>query len=133
MSLASIQAMRFRTIKRALVSAAAVFALGMAAPGCAGSGYGGAYVVASTPPAPRYIEAPYRPGYTYIQGRWDHRDRGWVWRDGYYVRERPGFVYIQGRWHNDGRNWRWYDGRWNRRTYISPDRRRRHVNDYYPR
>ncbi|KAB2906910.1 MAG: hypothetical protein F9K40_05730 [Kofleriaceae bacterium] len=125
--------MQFRTIKKALVAAAAVFGLAFAAPGCATHGRGALYVTNAQPPPPRYVDAPYRPGYTYIQGRWEHYDNGWTWRDGYYVRQRPDQVYIQGRWYSDGNRWRWRDGYWDRRDHRTPYRRSRHVNDYPPR
>lgn len=124
--------MQFRTIKRAFVTAAAVFGLAYAVPGCTTHGRGVVYVTDAQPPPPRYIQAPYRPGHVYIQGHWEHRDRGWAWRDGYYSRERPGHVYIQGRWHSDSGRWRWSDGRWDRRGSDEP-RRRRHVRDHRPR
>ena len=124
--------MQFRTIKKLFVAATAVFGLAFAAPGCVTHGRGAVYVTDASPPPPRYVEAPYRPGYVYIQGRWEHYDNGWTWRDGYYERQRPGHTYIQGRWYADGGRWRWRDGYWDRRGYREP-RRSRHVNDHYPR
>ena len=132
MDLASSEGMQFRTIKKLIVAATAVFGLAFAAPGCAAHGRGAVYVTDASPPPPRYVEAPHREGYVFIQGRWEHHDRGWVWRDGYYTRARPGHAYIQGRWYADGGRWRWRDGYWDRRGYREP-RRSRHVNDYGPR
>jgi hypothetical protein len=133
MGLASNCVMKYRKqqrnhwISKALVASAAAFGLALAAPGCAVRGRGAVYVSDRSPPAPRYIDAPYRPGYVYIQGHWENYGSGWAWRDGYYARERPGYVYIQGRWYDNGDRWRWRDGRWDRRM------RPRHVNDYRPR
>lgn len=120
---------RKHVVARAIVAAAAVVGLAFAAPGCAARGSVTYTTADYRPPPPRYIDAPYRPGYIYIQGRWERHDRGWVWRDGYYARERPGAIYIQGRWYPQGNRWYWRDGYWDRR----PVRHRRHVNDYYPR
>jgi hypothetical protein len=125
--------MQLRTITNALVTAAAALGLAFASPGCMTRGRGAIYVTDTRPPPPRHIEADYRPGYVYIQGRWEHRDRGWIWRDGYYSRERPGHVDIQGRWYSDGGRWRWSDGRWDRRVRHDEPRRRRHINDHRPR
>lgn len=125
--------MQFRTISKAIVAAVAALGLAFTTPGCAVRGRGAVYVTDAQPPPPRYIEAPYRDGYVYIQGRWENHDRGWVWRDGHYLRDRPGHVYIQGRWQSDGNRWRWERGRWDRRTYREPYRRPRHLNDQYPR
>jgi hypothetical protein len=125
--------MQFRKISRALVAAAAVFGLAFAAPACMSSGRGALYVTSASPPPPRYVEEPHRPGYVYIQGRWDNYNNGYVWREGYYVRERPGQVFVQGRWYADGGRWRWRDGYWDSRGYRERPYRRRHVNDYHPR
>jgi hypothetical protein len=124
--------MTFPRITKALVAATAVFGIAFTVPGCAARGRGVVYVSDRTPPAPRYVEAPHRPGYVYVQGRWENYDTGWTWRDGYYARQRPGEVFIQGRWYADGGRWRWRDGYWDRRGYREP-RRSRHVNDHYPR
>lgn len=119
---------RKHVVTRAIVAATAVFGLAFAAPGCAARG-GVVYTTADyRPPPPRYIEAPSRDGYVYVQGRWENHDRGWVWRDGYYVRARPDAIYIQGRWHANNGRYHWREGYWDRRR--NP---RRHVNDYYPR
>lgn len=132
MGLASCVHMMFPRITKALVAATAVFGLAFAAPGCAMRGRGAVYVVDNTPPAPRYVQAPYREGYVYVQGRWErYPDSGWTWREGYYVRERPNHVFIQGRWQADNGRYRWRDGYWDRRGYREP--RSRHVNDHYPR
>lgn len=119
---------RQHVVSRAIVAAAAVFGLAFAVPGCAARG-GVVYATADyRPPSPRYVQAPYRSGYVYVQGRWERQDEGWVWRDGFYVRERPNAVWIQGRWYDRGGRWHWRDGYWDQRR--NP---RRHTNDYYPR
>ncbi len=92
--------------------------------GCVVHGSGGAYVetsapvavveVDSEPPPPRpaaYVEV--RPGFIWIDGRWDWRGGQWIWVDGYYERERAGYVYAPGRWERRGRRHVWVDGRWN--------------------
>ncbi len=108
--------------------AAALLALAAGA-GCYASGYTTGYtgvsyvgVDYSTPP-PAYVEADLyyepRPGYTYVNGRYDWVGGQWVWRNGQYVADRPGHVYVQGYW--DGN--RWYDGRWEvqRAGYVYTD------------
>ena len=76
-------------ISKVIVASAAAFGLAVAAPGCAVRGRSALYVSDRTPPAPRYIDAPYRPGYVYIQGHWENYDSGWTWREGRWDRH-PG-------------------------------------------
>jgi WXXGXW repeat (2 copies) len=89
--------------------------------GCMVRGSGGAYVsgpsvavveVESEPPPPRVVHYDSRPGFIYIDGRWDWRGGQWVWRDGYYERERAGYIYAPGRWQRRGRGHVWVEGRW---------------------
>lgn len=89
--------------------------------GCMVRGSGGAYVsgpsvavveVESEPPPPRVVRYESRPGFIYIDGRWDWRGGQWVWRDGYYERERTGYIYAPGRWERRGRGHVWVEGRW---------------------
>lgn len=90
--------------------------------GCMVHGSGGAYVsgpsvavveVEEEPPPPRVVHYDTRPGFIYIQGRWNWSGGRWVWNDGYYERERSGYVYAPGRWERRGRRHVWVDGRWN--------------------
>ena len=90
--------------------------------GCMVHGSGGAYVsgpsvavveVESEPPPPRVVHYDTRPGFIYIDGRWDWRGGQWVWADGYYERERVGYIYAPGRWERRGRRHVWVEGRWN--------------------
>jgi hypothetical protein len=90
--------------------------------GCMVRGSGGAYVsgpsvavveVESEPPPPRVVRYDMRPGFIYIDGRWDWRGGQWVWRDGYYERERAGYSYAPGRWERRNRGHVWVEGRWN--------------------
>jgi hypothetical protein len=92
--------------------------------GCMVRGSGGAYVsgpsvavveVEQEPPPPRVVHYDSRPGFIYIQGRWNWSGGRWVWNDGYYERERSGYVYAPGRWERRGRRHVWVDGRWNSR------------------
>ncbi|HLL25064.1 MAG TPA: hypothetical protein VK427_23175 [Kofleriaceae bacterium] len=89
--------------------------------GCMVHGSGGAYVsgpsvavveVEEEPPPPRVERFHSRPGFIYIQGRWNWHGGRWVWNDGYYERERAGYVYAPGRWERRGRRHVWVDGRW---------------------
>lgn len=89
--------------------------------GCMVHGSGGAYVsapvavveVESEPPPPRVVHYEARPGFIWIEGRWNWRGGQWVWADGYYERERAGYVYAPGRWERRGRRHVWIEGRWN--------------------
>ena len=90
--------------------------------GCVVHGSGGAYVsgpsvavveVEEEPPPPRVVHYEYRPGFIWIEGRWNWRGGQWVWMDGYYERERVGYVYAPGRWERRGRRHVWVEGRWN--------------------
>lgn len=112
--------MNRKTLLRS-VGLAALLALPLT--GCMVHGSGGAYVsgpsvavveVESEPPPPRVVHYDHRPGFIYIDGRWDWRGGRWVWRDGYYERERAGYVYAPGRWERRGRGHAWVEGRWNR-------------------
>ena len=72
----------------------------------------GVVYVDEDPPAPRYIQAEVRPGFFFVQGRWERRGNQWAWREGYYERERPGNIWIEGRWERQGNHRVWRDGRW---------------------
>jgi hypothetical protein len=85
--------------------------------------------VQEAPPPPRYVTVAPRPGFIYIQGRWDRRGSRWVWRDGHYERQRAGYTWQQGRWERRGRGHVWVGGRWNAggraRPAVRHDRRHR--------
>src|SRR5206468_2739925 len=40
------------------------------------------------PPAPREEKMPPRPGFVYLPGRWDWKDKRWVWMPGRFEKER---------------------------------------------
>jgi hypothetical protein len=81
-----------------LALVAALLTTMVAATGCYYSGgYSYGYVAAG-PPLPRRVYYAPRPGYVYIDGRWDWRGNDWFWIDGYWAPERPGFIYAQGYW-----------------------------------
>jgi hypothetical protein len=89
--------------------------------GCVVRGHGHAHVgapvavveVESEPPPPRVVHYEARPGFIWIEGRWNWRGGRWVWADGYYERERAGYIYAPGRWERRGRRHVWVEGRWN--------------------
>jgi len=91
-----------------------LLAAGLAAASAGCTMYGRAQLVSSTPPPPpaRVISVEPRPGYAYIQGRWDLEGGRWVWRDGYWIRQRTGYVYDQGYWDRRGSGYVWVEGRW---------------------
>jgi hypothetical protein len=68
--------------------------------------------VEEEPPPPRAVVVETRPGYIFIEGRYERRGRQWVWMDGRWERERSGYYYEQGRWENRGRGHVWVDGGW---------------------
>jgi len=120
-----------------------IFALALAAGGCVVRGQGGFYatsdtavVVESDPPPPRVVVMPAaRPGFIWVEGRWDWRGGQWVWMDGRWERERVGYIWAPGRWERRGRGHVWVEGRWNGRgnghsngtTHVHTDNR--HGND----
>ena len=91
------------------------------------------------PPPPQYVEVDYRPGYTWIEGRWVWRYNNWHWQNGYWVAERPGYYYSQGYWSNQGGRHVWVGGSWKRghapRGVRQRDHRRptRNVGDVWKR
>ena len=68
--------------------------------------------VEEEPPPPRVYVRDTRPGFIFIQGRWDRRGGRWDWRDGYWERERAGSRWEDGRWERRGRGHVWVEGRW---------------------
>ena len=106
------------SLKNTLGSAALIAAMALGA-GCVVRAHGHvsapvAYVeVEEEPPPPRVVVVPAsRPGFLWIQGRWEYNGGRYVWRDGYWERERAGYVWEQGRWDRRGRGHVWVEGRW---------------------
>ncbi len=104
--------------KNAFGSLMLVALLGAGAAGCVvrGSGHVSAPVamveVYEEPPPPRVVTVSQRPGFIWIDGRWDHRGGRYVWMDGRYERQRANSSYQQGRWERRGRGHVWVEGRW---------------------
>ena len=101
-----------------------ILAAALALGGCVVRGQGGFYtggsggvvVVEEDPPPPRVVVMPAaRPGYIWIDGRWDWRGGRWVWMDGRWEGERVGYAWNPGRWERRGRGHVWVEGRWNNR------------------
>src|SRR5687768_11496086 len=88
--------------------------------GCMVHGSGHAHVsgpvavieVEEEPPPPRVVHYESRPGFIWIEGRWNWSGGRWVWMDGRYERERVGYRYAPGRWERRGRRHVWVEGRW---------------------
>jgi YXWGXW repeat-containing protein len=74
--------------------------------------------VDSEPPPPQYEEVVVRPGFIWIQGRWNWQGGRWVWMGGHYERERAGYVWAPGRWEARGNRHVWVEGQW--RAGASP-------------
>ena len=68
--------------------------------------------VEEEPPPPRAVVIEPRPGFLYIEGRWDRQGGRWVWLDGHYERERVGYVWAPGRWDRRGNRHVWVEGSW---------------------
>lgn len=68
--------------------------------------------VQSSPPPPRYAVYEERPGYIYIDGRWNWNGGQWVWQEGRYENQRVGYGYSQGYWDTRGSGHVWVEGRW---------------------
>ena len=69
-----------------------------------------------------------RPGYVYIQGRWDRNGSQWVWRDGYWDRQRSGYYYEDGRWDRRGNRHVWVEGSWRSGNRVQPARNNNNGN-----
>jgi len=108
-----------KTVTRSLFAVVlAGSSLGLAG-GCVATGrYHAGVAVVSEPPPPRYEVYDPRPGYVWVDGRWDW-DAGageWVWYEGYYVPERTGYVYVRGTWVNQGGHYVYERPRWQSRA-----------------
>ncbi len=70
--------------------------------------------VDTEPPAPReQVRVVDRPGYVFVQGRWEWRANQWQWRDGYWQRARgAGYVWRDGYWEHRNNRYHWIEGHW---------------------
>ena len=84
------------------------------ATGCAGE----AYLVDTSPPTARAEVAVYRPGYVWVNGHWNRHGNRWAWNDGYYIRDRPDYVYVQPRWEHRDRGYVYIQGGWRARGHV---------------
>jgi hypothetical protein len=106
-------------------------AFAMLAGGCVVSGSAHVRPVAvvevdSEPPPPQYEEVQVRPGFVYMQGRWNWEGGRWVWMSGRYERERAGQMWAPGRWEARGGRHVWVEGEW--RAGAAPARVEAHGN-----
>jgi hypothetical protein len=114
-----------------LAATAATTPLLMAAP--AGAQVDFNINIATAPPAPRYevMPAP-RAGYVWAPGYWHWDGRRHVWMAGHWETARPGYRYVQPRWerYTDGgrERWRYHASRWDRDGDGIPNRYDRHDN-----
>lgn len=72
------------------------------------------------PPQPRYEEVVVRPGFLFIQGRWNWNGGQWVWINGHYERERAGYAWDAGRWEMRGNRHVWVEGQWRAGASAGP-------------
>jgi hypothetical protein len=101
--------------RRTLTTLAFATAIAAVAPACTLHASGRlrpAVVVYDQPPPPRQVVVESRPGYIYVEGRWDWQNNNWVWVDGHYERQRMGHAWEQGHWERRGNAWHWIEGRW---------------------
>jgi hypothetical protein len=107
------------TMQRCVLAAS----LGLAPLGAACSGFADQpTVTAFDEPPPRGVDNNYvggRSGYVRVRGRWERRDGGWSWQEGFWIPERPNFQYVQGRWVRARNNWSWVPGHWQRTNFAS--------------
>ncbi len=86
-----------------------------------------AYVeVEEAPPPPRTHVVEIRPGFVWIEGRWNHRGGRYEWYDGRWERERVGHRWEQGRWERRGRGHVWIEGGWRAHNGPAVRDHRRH-------
>lgn len=76
----------------------------------------GAVFIMQSPPPPRrevVVVAP-APGYVWVEGRWEWRERDYAWVPGAWVRPAPGFrEWVPGRWERDRHHgYFWIEGHW---------------------
>ncbi len=69
-------------------------------------------VVNEGPPPPRAYVPENRPGYIWVEGRWDRRGGQWAWMDGHWERQRANHRWEQGRWERRNNGHVWIEGRW---------------------
>ncbi|MBK7535960.1 MAG: YXWGXW repeat-containing protein [Myxococcales bacterium] len=64
------------------------------------------------PPTPRAETYQARPGFLWINGRWDWVGGRWEWIDGHWERERANQQWSAGRWELRGNYYVWIEGSW---------------------
>lgn len=113
-------------LKRTLGSLALATLMALPAAGCVVRARGNAHVAGPTviieeePPAPRTVVVESRPGFIWIEGRYQRRGREWIWLDGRWDRERANQRWEQGRWERRGRGHVWVEGRWHAGASSGP-------------
>jgi hypothetical protein len=72
-------------------------------------------IVASQPPVVAHVEYydyGSRPGYVWVNGRYNYTNNQWYWQNGYWQNEQPGRYWVQGTWTNQNNGYVWVDGYW---------------------
>lgn len=96
-----------------------------------------AVIVSTAPPvvtSVEYYEYGARPGYCWVNGRYNYVGNQWHWQNGYWQQDRPGHYWVQGYWGQQGSNYVWVDGYWAnpRPGYVYVDGYwANHGNGYY--
>src|SRR6185295_12572016 len=68
--------------------------------------------VEEEPPPPRRVVVESRPGFLFLEGRWERRGGRCVWNDGGWERQRSGHIWIKGHWERRGNRHVWIEGEW---------------------
>jgi len=74
------------------------------------------------PPPPRDERLENRPGFVYVRGHWDWRDKNWAWIDGHWEKERSGKKWRESRWEQREGAWVLIDGEWVDTGIVPPGR-----------
>jgi hypothetical protein len=72
----------------------------------------GIVIVNEEPPPPRVTVVETRPGFIWVEGRWERHGNRWDWREGRWQGERRDHRWEQGRWERRGNGHVWVEGRW---------------------
>ena len=75
-------------------------------------------VVYEEPPPPRRVYMAPRPGFIWIEGRWNWSGGRWVWMDGRYEHARADSDWRPGYWERRNNGHVWVEGRWEAHGHV---------------